>query len=160
MIGIQEEKLIEEVFQELERLDSMVLATCSDNRVTARTVSIVVLEDTICFQTDSTFLKYNQICENPNVALCMNHIQIEGVAQNLGHPFDPENAAFMAKFKQRHAESVEQYSDLKTEIVIQVKPTFITVWKYREGQPLREFLDLESHIATREWYDIGAERRK
>lgn len=68
-----------------------VLATSSSDRMTARSVSYIVLNSKIYFQTDKTFLKYKQIIKNPNAALCIDSVQIEGSAKIKEHPFDEEN---------------------------------------------------------------------
>lgn len=137
-----------EIFELLGDKKIMVLATSSDNRVTARNMSCVIIDDKIYFQTDKTFLKYEQMLNNPNVALCTDNIQIEGVAKIKKHLFDEENKAFEKNYKS----SYDNYSNLDNEIVVEVEPTLITLWKYEDGQPFREFLDISKKNAYREFY--------
>lgn len=76
-----------------------VLATSYENKVTARNMSYVIINKKIYFQTDKTFLKHYQMVKNPNVALCVDNIQIEGVAKIKHHPFEDENKMFIDIFK-------------------------------------------------------------
>lgn len=152
-MNIDFEKLKGEVMGLLRNKDIMVLATSSNDRVTARSVSYIVLNSSIYFQTDKTFLKCKQIIINPNVALCIDNIQIEGSAKIKGHPFDEENRAFVEEFRKVHNGSFNAYSHMENEVVIEIEPISITLWKYEEGKPLRDFLDLRDKRAYREYYD-------
>jgi uncharacterized pyridoxamine 5'-phosphate oxidase family protein len=147
------QKLKDEVIEMLRNKHIVVLATSSSNRVTARSVSCVVLNSKIYFQTDKTFLKCEQIIENPNVALCIDNIQIEGNAMIKGHPFDKENKAFIEEFKKVHNGSFNAYSHMENEVVVEIEPVSVTLWKYEEGKPLRDFLDLKNKKAHREYYN-------
>ncbi len=141
-----------EVIDFISRNSKMVLATCSENRVTARAVSIVNQGMKILFQTDTEFLKYRQIIENPNVALCSGNIQIEGQATITCHPF--ENPYFIENYKVIHKTAFEKYSHLKDNVIVQVEPSLITFWKYTEvdRKPYRDFLDVKVQKAYREYY--------
>lgn len=152
-MNIDFEKLKGEVMGLLRNKDIMVLATSSSDRVTARSVSYIVLNSSIYLQTDKTFLKCKQIIINPNVALCIDNIQIEGSAKIKGHPFDEENRAFVEEFRKVHNGSFNAYSHMENEVVIEIEPISITLWKYEEGKPLRDFLDLRDKRAYREYYD-------
>ena len=142
-----------EIFQLLGDKKTMVLATSSDNRVTARNMSCVVIDKLIYFQTDKTFLKYQQILENPNIALCVDNIQIEGVAKIKKHPFDEENKKFLSTLEKSYKSSFDNYSKMKNEVVVKIVPTLITIWKYQDGQPFRDFLDISKKQAYREIYN-------
>ncbi|SHH90234.1 Inorganic pyrophosphatase [Caloranaerobacter azorensis DSM 13643] len=141
-------------FLELVRAKKfIVLAISKDNRVTARSISCVVIDSKIYFQTDRTFLKYEQIKSNPNVALCVDNFQIEGYAKIKGHPFAEENKNFIEVFREIHSGSFNAYSHMENEVVIEVDPKFVTVWKYEDGQPFMEFLDFRNEKAYRKYYD-------
>ncbi|HBE79558.1 MAG TPA: pyridoxamine 5'-phosphate oxidase [Firmicutes bacterium] len=141
-----------EVIDSISKNKLMVLATSFENRVTARTMSIINKGITIFFQTDKNFIKYQQIERNPNVALCIENIQIEGIAKIKGHPY--ENSFFTDTFKIKHKGSYENYSHLTDEIVIEVEPHFITFWKYNETdrKPYRDFINVRERKAYREYY--------
>lgn len=141
-----------EVFELLGDKKTMVLATSFNNRITARNMSCVIINQKIYFQTDKTFLKYEQILNNPNVALCADNIQIEGIAKIGKHPSDEENKEFVKVFEKNYKGSYDNYSYISNEVVIEVEPTFITFWKYENGQPFRDFLDTSKKKAYREIY--------
>lgn len=143
-----------EIFKLLGNKKIMVLATSYDNRVTARSMSCIILNNKIYFQTDKTFLKYQQILNNPNVALCIDNIQIEGTANIRKHPFEEENKEFTKAFEKNYKSSYDSYTNLENEVVVEVEPLFITLWKYENGYPFRDFLDVSKKNAFREFYKI------
>ncbi|MFL0270089.1 inorganic diphosphatase [Candidatus Clostridium radicumherbarum] len=143
----------DEVLHMLRNKKTMCLATSAYNRVTARSMSCIVINEKIYFQTDKTFLKYNQIMNNPYVALCVDNIQIEGLANIKGHPYSDRNKYFIEKFKREHNGSFLNYSHMENEIVVEVKPSLITLWKYKDGKPFRDFLDFINGKASREYYN-------
>jgi len=145
----------QEIFNSIGNGKIMVLATCSENRVTARNMSCVVIDKLIYFQTDKTFLKYQQILENPNIALCVDNIQIEGIAKIKKHPFDEENKKFLSTFEKSYKSSFDKYSKMKNEVVVEIVPTLITIWKYQDGQPFRDFLDISKKQAYRGIYNAN-----
>ena len=54
----------------------MVLSTSLNDIVTSRTMSIVILNRKLYFQTDNTFRKYNQLKSNPQVAVSDTHLDV------------------------------------------------------------------------------------
>jgi uncharacterized pyridoxamine 5'-phosphate oxidase family protein len=131
----------------------MVLATSYQDKVTARSMSCIIINRKIYCQTDKTFLKHNQMVKNPNVALCLDNIQIEGVAKIKQHPFAEENKGFIDIFKEKYKGSYENYSHMNNEVVVEIDPTFITLWTYENTQSFRDFLDIKQNKAYREIYD-------
>jgi general stress protein 26 len=128
-----------------------VLATAAANRVTARTISIVNLGLKVFFQTAQNFIKFQQLSVNPQVALCFANIQIEGTTQIKGHPLEPANEWFAREYQKHHPSAYARYLHLPNEVVIEVIPTVITLWKYIDDQPCRDFLLLKERIARREY---------
>jgi hypothetical protein len=148
-------EVVAEVTGLIERNAVMVLATCAQERVTARSMSVVHNGLAIYFQTGTTLLKFDQMIANPNVALCAGNLQIEGRAREIGHPLAPENAWFAGAYSQRHPGSFKTYSGLAENRVFEVTPQRVVLWKYdASGKPFRDFLDLESKRAWREMYPI------
>lgn len=147
------EDLRNEVLKLLDSNKYMVLATCSHNRVTARTMSIVHKDLKLYFQTGRSFVKSKQISENPNVALCAGNMQIEGTASGKGHPHDEDNAAFLDLYRENHKTAYDRYSGLEDEIVFEVCIKSVALWKYMpEGdRPYRDFLDVAGEKAHREY---------
>lgn len=154
-MDIEFDLLKNEIFNLLGDSLTMVLATCSDNKVTARNMSCIIIDTKIYFQTDKTFIKYKQMIENSNVALCKDNIQIEGIAKIKGHPFNEENKEFSRIYEKSYKGSYDTYSHMSNEVVVEVQPTFITMWKYKNGQPFRDFLDIQKNKAYREFYNTN-----
>ncbi len=142
-----------EIFNILGNKKVMVLATSYGDSVTARNMSCIILDKKIYFQTDTAFQKIKQIIGNPNVALCVDNIQIEGIAKIKKHPLDEESKEFINAFKEGYKGSYECYSHMKNEVVVEIEPTFITLWKYEGSQPYRDFLEIKSNKAYRVIYE-------
>lgn len=114
----------------------MVLSTSANGKVSSRMMSIVQKDGIFYFQTDRTMRKYWQISENPNVALCIDNIQIEGKAEGAGRP--TENQVFSELFKECFKGSFDAYSALENERVFVVRPVFVQRWQYVDGEPYVE----------------------
>lgn len=144
----------EEVYNQLGNSKVMVLATSYEDRVTARHMSCIMMNRKIYFQTDKYFLKTQQILKNQMVALCVDNIQIEGIARIIGNADDaPE---FCEVYKKYFRSSYDAYTHLKNQVIIEVEPTMITLWRYTNGhKPYRDFLDCIQNKAHREMYDIS-----
>ncbi len=144
----------EEVFNQLGNSKVMVLATSFEDRVTARNMSCVIMNYKIYFQTDIEFLKAQQMIKNQNVALCVDNIQMEGIAKIIGNSGTaPE---FCEVYQRYFRTSYDTYTHLRNEVIIEVEPTIITLWKYADGhKPYRDFLDCMHNKAYREMYDIS-----
>jgi uncharacterized pyridoxamine 5'-phosphate oxidase family protein len=145
-------ELEKEVVRLLKKTKHAVLATCAEERVTARTMSCVSDGLAIYCQTDSSYMKYKQIVENPNVALCAGNMQLEGTASILGHPLADENKRFAELFKEKHPGSFSTYSHLENEVVIGIEPKRVVLWKYDvNGGSYRDFLELADGRAYRQF---------
>ena len=75
------ENEIKEIIAFVEKNRNVTLATSLENRVTARTVQYINEGLDMYFTSWEFNKKIQQIKGNPNVALNLNHIQIEGVAE-------------------------------------------------------------------------------
>lgn len=120
----------------------MTLSTCSANHVTSRPMSMVVIDGRFYCQTDQTYLKYRQISENPNVAVCHKNFSIEGICQCIGKPL--ENDFFIDAFKKYFYGSYKAYSDLQNELLLEIVPTLIYSWNYKLTKPYMEYWDFKS----------------
>lgn len=136
-------------WQELGKSRTMVLSTSFNNIVTSRTMSLIILDKRLYFQTDKTFRKYEQLKGNPNVALCVDNIQIEGQCKEIGIPKD--NLNFLNAYKESFASSFNRYSLLENERLFMVEPFLIERWVYISGVPYMEIFDVlnERHILKR-----------
>lgn len=138
----------------LKRIGShgvMVLAACTENRVTIRPMSVVVQDGKFYCQTDETFLKYKQVMENPRVALCYKNYSIEGMCKCIGKPHDKENIFFAQAFKKYFYASYKAYSAIATERLLEITPTFAYVWKYEMAKPYMEYWDFLSGEYRKEY---------
>lgn len=118
----------------------MVLSTSENNKVSSRMMSVVQIDGVFYFQTDLTLNKYSQILNNPNVALCIDNIQIEGICKEIGHPLD--NDLFCNTFKECFKGSYDAYTSLKNERLFAVKPTSIERWIYKDSIPYIETFNM------------------
>jgi uncharacterized pyridoxamine 5'-phosphate oxidase family protein len=105
------------LFKQIKEHKVMSLATCVNNYPTARSISVIVFNDNIYFQTGINLLKYKQIVSNNNVALCFDNIQIEGTANIIGKPLDEKNKEIMEKYIKCFKSAYNNYSHLPDEIL-------------------------------------------
>lgn len=131
---------LEKLFMDIGSSRKMVLSTSYQDMVTSRMMSIIVLDGCFYFQTDRTFRKYEQMKKNPNVALCIDNFQIEGVCRELGHP--SENPDFCKEYEKSFKNSYDRYTSHAQERLFVVKPCYIQKWIYEDGEPFVEIFDL------------------
>lgn len=63
---------------------------------------------------------------NPNVALCFDNIQIEGIATILGHPSNDENQRFREMIERHNG--MKQFLKYKNSVLIKVNTLFVEMW--------------------------------
>lgn len=95
----------ERFFKQFNEHGKMVLSTAINSHVTSRMMSIIIIDEKFYFQTDVTLRKYEQLKKNPQVALCINNIQIEGKCEEIGHPLS--NDLFCELYKTYYSGSYE-----------------------------------------------------
>lgn len=127
------EKKANDLFGDLGTHETMVLSTALNNIVSSRMMSVIIRDGVFLFQTDSNSRKYSQIKGNPNVALCVNNIQIEGVCKEIGKP--AEDTEFCKLYKEFYSSAYELYSNLESEVLFAIEPGFIQKWIYENGKP-------------------------
>ena len=128
----------------------MVLSTSFNDVVTSRMMSIVCLNRKLYFQTDKLLRKYSYLKNNPNVALCIDNIQIEGQCREIGTP--AENADFCNAYQEHFTSSFNSYSLLKNERLFVVTPSFIERWLYIDTLPYMEIFDVKNESYALEQY--------
>ncbi len=144
-----EEKL-NALYAEFANNKNMVLSSVYDNKVSSRMMSMVFINGRFYFQTDRKFRKYKQIISNPNVALCADNIQVEGVCAEIGRP--SEHIQFIEVFKTNYEGSYKKYSSLKDEVLFEITPDYIQRWLYIDGNPYIEKFNLISKSYVIERY--------
>ena len=146
-IPLDVDVLENEIIAVLGREKSIVLATCSNEQVTARAVSHINMGLDILFQTDMKFKKVEQMQRNPKVALCVGNLQVEGIAEFAGHLSDANNMEFCDIYRKKHPKPFERYGSLPGEVVIRVRPSLFTFWKYMDSKPCRDYLEVQNRKA-------------
>lgn len=133
---------------------TMVLSSSENDKVTSRMMSIVHIDGLFYFQTDKSFRKYHQLISNPQVALCIENIQVEGMCKEQGHPL--ENALFCEIYKACFNSSFKRYSFLESERLFVVEPTFVERWRYIEGVPFIETFEVKNREYKMTRYESGS----
>lgn len=131
--------MAESLFRGLGDHMHMVLSTSHGGRVCSRTMSVVLSGGRFYFQTDRMMRKYRQLVDNPQVALCKDNLQVEGLCEELGHPLEHE--VFRQRFSSCFPGSFTAYSSLSDERLFVVSPLFIQRWLYDDGIPYVERFD-------------------
>lgn len=142
------------LFEKLGSGQIMTLATSLNDKVFARSMSVIICNQKFYFQTDKAFDKCYQLSNNKNVALCFNNFQIEGTARELGHPLKSENLFFADEYKKCFSGSYEKYTRLSNEVLFEVIPSYIKIWGYDDGKPYREFYDCSNKTYKKVFYNI------
>lgn len=146
-------KKYEEFLKDFNKARHMVLATSINNIVSSRMMSVVEIDGLFYFQTDKKFRKYNELINNPNVSLCIDNIQIEGIVKEMGKPKD--SIDFINVFKKHFEGSYKAYSMLEDERLFEVTPSRIERWKYIENTPYIEVFDLTNNEYKLEKYNTN-----
>lgn len=154
-MNFQEAKSI--MFEKLGNSKIMALATTDNDYVLVRNVSCVFYNEKIYFKTDKNFRKTQQLFNHPQVAMCFNGVQVEGIAKNLGLVIDEPGRIFEKKYKEYLWGSYNAYSHIDTEILIEVTPKFVEVWDTDENNyAFQLFIDFEKQEVEKIEYDKKA----
>lgn len=114
----------------LMKIKNWVLATSLNNRVSARTISVIVIGQNIYFQTEMASTKYRVMAKNPQIALCNGNCSIEGTAVIRGHPAEEKNKEFIRLYRSAHPKAFHEYTGLEKEAVIEIRPQIVKYWEY------------------------------
>jgi len=134
-----------EIMANLDKEQFIVLATSDGDKVAARAVYFFLYKSSVYFVTAKSYAKYKQIVKNPNVALCIDNIQIQGVAHIKGHPSLEENKPAVDYLLKKPDNAVNRYLKRKYTILIEIKIDKIQTWT--NGG--REYLDIHKKEAYR-----------
>lgn len=106
-----------------ERIDKgmhLVIATSANNKVTARTVTVIPYNKKLYFPTWNNTIKYSQIKENNNVALSVDAIQLTGTAVDVGHPKEEKNKEFSRIFRDTFPDGFDEFITSNEAIVVEI----------------------------------------
>ena len=151
------EEVKEEKVRFLGQNEFAVLATSLNNRVTARTVTIVSEGLTIIFYTLTSLKKFTQIKANSKVALCVDNASIEGTAEIVGNQQEEEYKRLSEIWKKKF-DWFDWFDSNYPELSVFVKvtPTLIESYIQKDNTHAPhalEYLDLQNKRAyiTTEW---------
>lgn len=148
------EKAVELMFEKLGNWKIMALASSVNDYVMVRNVSCLFYDHKVYFKTDKNFRKTQQLFQNPNVAMCWNGVQIEGIAENKGLVTEEPDHRFETGYKKYLWGSYNKYSHEDTEILIEVQPKFVEVWDTSEDNYAYQiFIDFEKKSVVLKKYD-------
>jgi len=127
---LQYDNKYKEIINVLEGKDSIVIATSDKDKVAARTVYFIMFNSYIYFLTSKAYDKCKQIIKNPNVALCSDNIQMQGIAKIKGHPELEKNKAILEHFLEKcpERERNSRYVKHKNTVFIEVEINKISTW--------------------------------
>ena len=162
-VEVPYEDMKKEMTQELSKLGSEgdylrgILATSLDDVVTARKMWMVPDGLKIYCWGAPNSRKHRQIQANPNVAVVAGFVQVEGVAELLGHPKD--NTEFLKVYKRaqpdRHKIHTSEGSNWHSvdRVLIKVTPRRIalsTILRHENSvEPIINILNVEKGKAYR-----------
>ena len=131
----------ESFLAEFAKGKTMVLSSSEKGKVSSRMMSVVCINGAFYFQTDRSFRKYRQLMDNPQAALCIDNIQIEGVCRELGSPM--EEPLFCKVFQECFGGSFRAYSSLENERLFVLEPEYVQRWVYKNSLPFIEVFDVK-----------------
>ena len=139
--------LSDEIIGLLEKAQTVILATCANDRVTARTMNMVNDGLTIFFQASENGDKGKQIRDNPNVAIAFDNVQVEALARFTNNT--DEVGLCSTKFKAKFPRLYEKYADFPEEPTLVCKPLKFKLYKFIDGKVCFDILDIKQNKAYR-----------
>jgi len=108
-----------------------VVATSKDNHVTVRRMRLLS-DGLTLYGWSGLTRKIEQIMANPNVAVVVEYIQIDGIGSVKGHPTEEPKFLELIKKKlpHRYDNLVKNWGKARNRVVIEIKPKRIAVLKY------------------------------
>ena len=135
------DELMDEIIQKLHSAKEIVLATCSNNKVTARMMCHINDGLTIMFSTNRNSEKVKQMKQNQNIALAIGNLKIEAVAEIFGHPRG--NSFFIEEYPKKFPHLGAIYPDTPDDLLVIAKPVKISLFKFL-GKPCEDVMDLKN----------------
>lgn len=147
-------KAVEHFYQKLGTHKIMAIASGANEKITVRNISAIIEEDKILFKTDKNFYKTKIMLENPNVALCVGGVQIEGTIVNHGLVVEQPDQNFQKLYEKYWKTSYNAYPHEDSEILIEVLPDFVEIWDQHENNHgFQILIDFEQQTAQQKEYD-------
>ncbi|NHJ05403.1 MAG: pyridoxamine 5'-phosphate oxidase family protein [Candidatus Heimdallarchaeota archaeon] len=134
-----------QIIKTLNESRHIVLATSANNRVSTRTVSFANDDLVIYIISWDHNLKINQIKENPLVALCLNNIQIEGIAELINRPTDDKNNEIQNIYRKKFSEIfVNTFFKIPELITIKIVPNRIVKFENFHNRFFLQHMNLKN----------------
>lgn len=134
-------EMTNQIIARLNSKTDIVLATSDGRTVSARTIYYFNEGLRIYFLTSKAYRKFKDIKCNSNVALCMENIQIEGVATSLDHPLDDKNIQYREIIERHYG--MKQFLKYKNTVLVRVDVMFVEMWDNNH----RAFIDVHKQEA-------------
>ena len=157
-VELSYDDLKQEMIDVIEKRHLKIIATSKEDFVTAREVRFISDGLSMFFFTDHRSRKYEQIKVNPNVAIAVGNLSIDGVASVKGHVKDEGNEKYLEIFREKqpdyfkHWTKVGYFEDPNMR-VIEVTPRRISMYKSRlfdnVPEPYLAILNIEKKSAYR-----------
>ena len=163
-VEISYEELEKEFLKEIENLGSEdigsergVVATSKDDHVTARRMRLLSDGLTLYGWTLRSHRKVEQILANPNVAVVIEYVQIDGIGSVKGHPTDEPKflELFKKKLPHRYDNMVKRWKTLSDRVVIKIIPKRIAITKYADAEARIEGGLYVLNVEERKAYRFG-----
>ena len=137
----------DDVRGQLEKANTIILATCVDNHITTRTMAPLLDGTSILLSTGRNSLKIQQMQQNPHIALVLGGINIEAIAEVYGHP--STYPRYEEIYAARYPEYVEKYESSPEDVLVLAKIQKISVYNYCDGKACKDILDISEERAYR-----------
>ncbi|MEG0772670.1 pyridoxamine 5'-phosphate oxidase family protein [Clostridium sp.] len=138
-----------EFIEYLNNQNNIVLSTCSNNKVTSRTMCFVSDGFVLYLLTGKRSNKCKQIEINENVSLCVENMQIEGKAKIIGSPMEDKNIEVSKIFRNKHKGYFERFAHFKVATFIEVKCDYLKQWKMVNDKDYFYCIDVGKERATK-----------
>jgi general stress protein 26 len=149
---IDYKKSLDKLLSFLERKENsvMVLATCADNKVMARTVLVFNDKLDLYFFTWKYSKKCAQIEKNNVVSLCRDKVEIEGTSEILGPMTSQKNSAILEFMRKKQPGAINRWENKPDMVIVRIKPEFACIDGYYIGDDSwLEYIDLKKQYAYR-----------
>ncbi|NHJ86947.1 MAG: hypothetical protein FK734_15905, partial [Asgard group archaeon] len=121
------EEVKKEIIDILNESKQIVLSTSLNDRVTSRVMDFANDDLIIYFMSWDHNKKIKQITGNPQVALCLNNIQIEAKAEILGRLNEEKNSCFLDFHRRKFSEVyVKTFTNIPSIVLVRLTPIVIT----------------------------------
>lgn len=110
------------------------LATAKDNIPSVRIVDTFYDDGSFYVAAHASTQKVREIAANEHVSLCHNLYRFSGIAQNIGHPLQPQNADIRAKLTKAFASWYFKHNNEQDEKMCFLRIRLTSGFFYNNGK--------------------------